>query len=141
MKTFKTYITESAAKVSCLVLVQQLQDAAELFKQLHWNVEGEGFLEIHKLFGEIYSGIQEYQDRVAEKARGTGVYITLSNSPIVGQIETEESIQFAFAHLTKLRDGLEMLRAPDLAIENMLGELAEQIDSWLYKLKSSMEIE
>ena len=141
MKTYKEFIKEAPTNNSCLVLVQRLQDSLELFKQLHWNVEGEGFLEIHKLFGDIYAGLQTFQDRIAEKARGMGSFVVLNDSPNGGRIETEESLQVAYDHLNNLRNGLESLRTSDLTIENILGELAEQIDVWLYKLKSSKGVE
>ena len=141
MKTFKEFIKEAPTNNSCLVLIQQLQDSLELFKQLHWNVEGEGFLEIHKLFGDIYAGLQTFQDRIAEKARGMGSFVVLNDSPNGDRIETEESLQVAYNHLSNLRNGLESLRTSDLTIENILGELAEQIDAWLYKLKSSKGVE
>lgn len=141
MKTYKEFIKEAPTNNSCLVLVQQLQDSLELFKQLHWNVEGEGFLEIHKLFGDIYAGLQTFQDRIAEKARGMGVYITLRDFPKMERIEVEDSITVALNNLTAMRQGMELMRNGDLAIENILGELAEKIDTWLYKLKSSQEVE
>lgn len=139
MKTYATFIKESAEKSSCLVLVQQLQNSLETFKQLHWNVNGEGFLELHELFGEIYADLQTFQDRVAEKARGMGVYVKIANSNASIENDPEECLNVAIDNLQTLRDGLELLRAGDLTIENILGELAEKLDTFLYKLNSSKE--
>lgn len=139
MKTYATFIKESADKNSCLVLVQQLQNSLETFKQLHWNVNGEGFLELHELFGEIYADLQTFQDRVAEKARGMGVYVKIANSNASIENDPEECLNVAIDNLQTLRDGLELLRAGDLTVENILGELAEKLDTFLYKLNSSKE--
>ena len=139
MKTYAGFIKESADKNSCLVLVQQLQNSLETFKQLHWNVNGEGFLELHELFGEIYADLQTFQDRVAEKARGMGVYVKIANTNASIENDPEECLNVAIDNLQTLRNGLELLRAGDLTVENILGELAEKLDTFLYKLTSSKE--
>lgn len=132
MKTFNQYLVESANKNNCLVLTNLLQEMMSLFKTLHWNVNGEGTLELHELFGEIYEQLQPFQDRVAEKARTMGVYVSLEDR---GATEVQQDfVPIAVVGLTKLRSALETFRSQDLTSENILGELSELVDGWLYKL-------
>jgi starvation-inducible DNA-binding protein len=49
---------------------QRLADAIDLqaqMKQAHWNVKGPHFIGLHKLFDEIYEGVGEYVDLIAER--------------------------------------------------------------------------
>lgn len=41
-------------------------------QNFHWNVTGPLFLEYHKLFGEIYEGLESHVDDFAESIRSLG---------------------------------------------------------------------
>jgi starvation-inducible DNA-binding protein len=63
------------------LLNRRLADALDLqsqCKQAHWNVKGPNFIALHKLFDDVYAGVTEYADLIAERivqlggvARGT----------------------------------------------------------------------
>src|SRR3954451_18532639 len=53
------------------LLNARLADAIDLqtqMKQAHWNVKGPSFYQLHKLFDEINSDVEEYVDDLAERA-------------------------------------------------------------------------
>jgi starvation-inducible DNA-binding protein len=41
-------------------------------KQAHWNVRGPGFFSIHELFDRVSSEVEEFSDKIAERAGGLG---------------------------------------------------------------------
>jgi starvation-inducible DNA-binding protein len=52
------------------VLSQVLADQVTLYtktRKFHWNVKGESFMELHKLFENQYSQLEEQIDTVAER--------------------------------------------------------------------------
>lgn len=52
------------------LLNQRLAEAVDLqsqAKQAHWNVKGPHFIGLHKLFDEVYEGVGEYVDLIAER--------------------------------------------------------------------------
>jgi starvation-inducible DNA-binding protein len=53
------------------LLNARLADAIDLqtqCKQAHWNVKGENFIALHKLFDEVNEDVEEYVDLLAERA-------------------------------------------------------------------------
>lgn len=54
---------------------QQLADTFDLLsqtKQAHWNVRGPHFFELHKLFDELAEVLEDYVDKIAERATSLG---------------------------------------------------------------------
>ena len=52
------------------LLDRRLADALDLqsqCKQAHWNVKGPHFIALHELFDEVYAGVAEYADLLAER--------------------------------------------------------------------------
>jgi starvation-inducible DNA-binding protein len=52
------------------LLNRRLADCIDLqtqCKQAHWNVKGESFIALHKLFDDVNSDVQEYVDLLAER--------------------------------------------------------------------------
>lgn len=45
---------------------------------LHWNIEGHGFLRIHKYFNNLYDDLMEDIDTVAEELRKNDIYPKVS---------------------------------------------------------------
>ncbi len=41
-------------------------------KQAHWNVRGPGFIAVHELFDKVSEVVEDYSDRIAERAGGLG---------------------------------------------------------------------
>lgn len=61
------------------LLNQQLADTLDLFsqtKQAHWNVKGEEFYQLHKMFDDHAACAEEWADLLAERAVMLGGYAT-----------------------------------------------------------------
>lgn len=77
MKLLKTRIElpDAARKDLVTLLNQQLANLADLHSQTkhaHWNVKGQQFWSIHKLFDELAGKVLESVDEVAERLTGLG---------------------------------------------------------------------
>lgn len=78
-RTFKTAIGVPEATRSEMhgLLDQQLADAFDLMsqvKQAHWNVKGNDFWQLHKLFDEVAGRAAEWVDLLAERITALGGY-------------------------------------------------------------------
>lgn len=76
-KTFSTQIDLAAEtrKKMIALLNQQLADTFDLFsqtKQAHWNVKGEQFYQLHKLYDDLAAELLGYVDLIAERATALG---------------------------------------------------------------------
>ncbi|QDU26162.1 DNA protection during starvation protein [Anatilimnocola aggregata] len=59
----------------CTLLNERLRDSIKLglcAKQAHWNVKGENFIALHKLFDEVYGEVEDYVDNIAERITALG---------------------------------------------------------------------
>jgi starvation-inducible DNA-binding protein len=68
--TPKIGITEAHLKDSNKLLAVVLSDEMALYvktRKFHWNVTGESFMELHKLFENHYKQLEEIIDEVAER--------------------------------------------------------------------------
>ena len=136
MKTFSDFCVEGSDVVELYDIVQTLEQVSVEFKCFHWNVTGEGFLPAHELFGEIYTKLIQHEDILAEKCRGYGINIRVHSSGYFDG-SVSEAISAAQVSLTRLR--ADVTSPPvglDIAADNVLADLATDIDSWLYKLGS-----
>lgn len=91
----------------------------------HWNVEGPGFPQYHKLFGDIYEDVHENIDVFAEKIRAVGTYTpgSLSRFSLLTVIEDETEIVSAETMIGELiRDSEKMI-----AIFKKVFEMAENL--------------
>ena len=62
-------LTEKNLKGITDLLISVLADAALLYnktRKFHWNVSGNSFMELHKLFEEHYNKLEEAIDEIAE---------------------------------------------------------------------------
>jgi starvation-inducible DNA-binding protein len=80
-RQFSTHvdIPEDARRALVAMLNQHLADTSDLrsqAKQAHWNVKGKDFYQLHLLFDEIASELNEYADELAERATSLGGYAT-----------------------------------------------------------------
>jgi starvation-inducible DNA-binding protein len=65
------------------VLSNVLADAMVLYsktRKFHWNVKGESFMELHKLFEGQYSQLEEAIDEIAERINKLG-------KPVIGTLK------------------------------------------------------
>lgn len=68
-------ITDKNLKAVCGILNNCLADAHILYFKLrkyHWNVQGDNFMELHKLFENHYEQVQEAIDNIAERISQLG---------------------------------------------------------------------
>ncbi len=68
-------ITKKNLKEVCLILNNCLADAHILYFKLrkyHWNVQGDNFMELHKLFENHYEQVQKAIDEIAERVSQLG---------------------------------------------------------------------
>lgn len=81
VRTFKTSVdlpADTRTQVNAL-LNQNLADAFDLMsqcKQAHWNVKGNDFWQLHKLFDELAAEVGEWVDMVAERITALGGFAT-----------------------------------------------------------------
>jgi len=75
------------------LLSSVLSDAVLIYtktRKFHWNVKGESFMEIHKLFESQYTQLEEAIDEIAERISKLG-------SPVIGTMKE-------FLNLTSLKE-------------------------------------
>lgn len=63
-------ISEKKLKNTCVILETVLSDEMTLYiktRKAHWNVTGESFMELHKLFQDHYQQLEEAIDEIAER--------------------------------------------------------------------------
>jgi len=66
----KIALSESSLKISINLLSVILSDEMTLYlktRKFHWNVAGESFMELHKLFEGQYTKLEKTIDEVAER--------------------------------------------------------------------------
>ena len=77
------------------LLSSVLSDAVLIYtktRKFHWNVKGESFMEIHKLFESQYAQLEEAIDEIAERISKLG-------SPVIGTMKE-------FLSLTSLKEAV-----------------------------------
>ena len=68
-------ISDKNLKSVTLLLTNLLADEMTLYiktRKFHWNVSGESFMELHKLFEGQYKQLEEYIDEIAERISKLG---------------------------------------------------------------------
>ena len=70
-------ISEKNLQAVAILLNTLLSDETVLYmktRNYHWNVEGDNFIELHKLFESQYKELEEIIDEIAERIRYLGHY-------------------------------------------------------------------
>src|SRR5580704_12246814 len=68
-------LSENIRSKSAELLNRHLAAAIDLHaqvKQAHWNVRGPAFIAIHELFDKVADVVEEYSDKIAERAGTLG---------------------------------------------------------------------
>lgn len=76
-------ISEKNIESVTAVLTNVLADAMVLYsktRKFHWNVKGESFMELHKLFEGQYTQLEEAIDEIAERINKLGM-------PVIGTLK------------------------------------------------------
>src|ERR1043166_6512072 len=98
-------ILEINLKNSCSILTTILSDEMTLYtktRKFHWNVTGESFMELHKLFENQYSKLETSIDEVAERISKLG-------GKTVGTMEEFKKLTILREHPNKYPSSKEML--------------------------------
>jgi starvation-inducible DNA-binding protein len=117
-------IAEKNLNKSTILLSQILADEMVLYvktRKFHWNVCGESFMELHKLFQEQYVQLEETIDLVAERINKLG-------SKTIGTLKE-------FSSLTNLKE------SPDKypSQKEMLKELLSDHEAVIITLRSYID--
>jgi starvation-inducible DNA-binding protein len=139
----------SRTQVAAL-LNRRLADALDLqsqCKQAHWNVKGPQFIALHKLFDDVYEGVTEYVDLLAERVVQLGgvAYGTVRDAAETSELdEYPASISSGEEHVRTLSIALaafgsRMRRAidetdelDDVASADICTEITRGTDKWLW---------
>ncbi len=126
-------ITEKHLQKSIALLEVNLADEMTLYtktRKCHWNVSGESFMELHKLFQSHYTETEEVIDEVAERISKLG-------GKTVGTMKE-------FTQLTRLKESpgkypspKEMIKELLMDHESIIKYLRKDIDECSEKLKDA----
>ncbi|WP_126146909.1 Dps family protein [Synechococcus elongatus] len=120
-------------------------------RQAHWNIRGKDFYQLHQLFDDIQGFLDEFSDRLAERIAGLGGYATAcvhciaKHSPLEAMRETHQDSELVVA----IANGLALLSSQsrhvssicdcDVVTENIVCDLAEGADKYLWQLEATNE--
>ena len=139
------------------LLNERLADAVDLAsqaKQAHWNVKGPQFIALHKLFDDVYVGVSEYVDLLAERvvqlgsiAEGTVRMVAtrteLTDYPRTISDGADHAAAFAGAlaefgsRIRKAIDEVDDLGDKDSA--DICTEISRGIDKWLWFVEAHVQ--
>ncbi len=125
-RSFKTSIDIPAsdrAKINS-ILNQNLANAFDLMsqtKQAHWNVKGNDFWQLHKLFDEVAEEVEEWVDMIAERVGALGGY---ASGTVRMAAASSELPEFP----TDITDGMDYVRALTERLAQFSNGAREAID-------------
>ncbi len=128
----------------------RLADAIDLqlqAKQAHWNVKGPQFIALHKLFDDIYAGVEEYVDGLAERVVQLGGIAEGTRAIVAERSELPQypiSITTGDEHVWALSNALasfgerirraidEVGELGDANSADLCTEISRGVDKWLW---------
>ena len=149
-------LSEAVRLRSIGVLNPLLADTLDLYsqtKQAHWNVKGEEFYQLHKLFDELAESTEAFVDLIAERvtalggeARGT-VRMAAEGSRLPEfPTELSNGLQHVAAlaerygqYAAAVREGAVLTQEDDLATSDLLTEIQRTIDKELWFLDAHLQ--
>ena len=132
----------------------ELTDEYYAVHQLHWNLTGPLFISLHELYEEMYTGLSEQIDAVAERklalnqAADDRPAAVAQNSDLApatpeGFVTDKRSLEIVAARHKQLSDNLaERITATgetDLVTQDLLISVKYMVDHQLYKIRSFMK--
>jgi starvation-inducible DNA-binding protein len=140
----------------CATLNERLADSIKLglcAKQAHWNVKGENFIALHKLFDEVYSETEAFVDDIAERITALGgladgSVASLAKSRVADHPTTKTNWK---GHVTALSDELaaygKIARADidnfdklgDKGTADLLTGISRTVDKYLWFVESHLQ--
>ncbi|PWA04219.1 Dps family protein [Flavobacterium psychrotolerans] len=118
-------ITEEHLKESISYLSSILANEMTLYiklRKFHWNVSGESFMELHKLFESQYKQLEESIDEIAERVSKLG-------GNTIGTMEEFSGLTILLESPGKYPSQAEMLR-----------ELLEDHETVIFQLRNDIEV-
>ncbi len=157
--TFKTRndLPANTREAMVTLLNQQLANLVDLHSQTkhaHWNVKGEQFIALHKLFDELAEALEDYIDDIAERAVALGGYargtlrMAASSSEVaefpedvVNSLSVTEALAERYAHAAKaVRAAIDVAtRANDIDTADLLTDVSRGLDKWLWFLEAHLQ--
>jgi starvation-inducible DNA-binding protein len=139
------------------LLDQQLADAFDLMsqvKQAHWNVKGNDFWQLHKLFDEVAARAAEWVDLLAERITAMGGFAhgtvrmaagasTLPELPVDitdGMDYVRATAERLAAFTNSCREAIDTAdEAGDANTADLFTEISRCADTYLYYLEAHLQ--
>jgi starvation-inducible DNA-binding protein len=156
LKTHNDLATETREEMIKL-LNQELADMSDLYsqtKQAHWNVKGEEFIALHKLFDELAEALAGYVDEIAERAVQLGGMAKGTNRMSAANTRLEEyptAPMDSMGHVQALVERYAMVAAStraaidsaeeseDANTMDLFTEISRGMDKWLWFLEAHVQ--
>ena len=131
----KPHIGLSEKKLSTVtdLLSTILADQVTLYtktRKFHWNVSGDSFMELHKLFENQYKKLEESIDEVAERINKLG-------SKTIGTMKEFEKLTSLKEHPNKYPTSKEMIRELLVDHEAVITNLRKSVDECAETIKDA----
>ena len=158
-KTLKTHndLAAETREEMIKLLNQELADLSDLYsqtKQAHWNVKGEEFIVLHKLFDEFAEALAGYVDEIAERAVQLGGTAMGTNRMSAANTRLEEyptEPMDSMGHVEALIERYAMVAAStraaidvaeeydDMDTVDLFSEVSRGMDKWLWFLEAHVQ--
>jgi len=158
-KTLKTHndLAAETREEMIKLLNQELADLSDLYsqtKQAHWNVKGEEFIALHKLFDEFAEALAGYVDEIAERAVQLGGTAMGTNRMSAANTRLEEyptEPMDSMGHVEALIERYAMAAAStraaidvaeeydDMDTVDLFSEVSRGMDKWLWFLEAHVQ--
>jgi starvation-inducible DNA-binding protein len=156
LKTHNDLATETREEMIKL-LNQELADMSDLYsqtKQAHWNVKGEQFIALHKLFDEFAEALAGYVDEIAERAVQLGGIAMGTNRMSAANSRLEEfptEMMDSMGHVEALIERYATVAAStraaidaaeefdDMDPVDLFSEVSRGMDKWLWFLEAHVQ--
>ena len=156
LETHNDLAAETRAEMITL-LNQELADMSDLYsqtKQAHWNVKGEQFISLHKLFDEFAEALEGYIDEIAERAVQLGGTAKGTNRMSAANSRLEEyptETMDSMGHVEALIERYAMVAAStraaiataeeqeDMGTVDLFSEISLGMDKWLWFLEAHVQ--
>lgn len=139
------------------LLNQELADMSDLHsqtQQAHWNVKGEQFISLHKLFDEFAEALTGYVDEIAERAVQLGGTAMGTNRMSAAESRLPEypsEVMSSMDHVNALTERYAMVaastraavktaeEAEDLDTVDLMSAISLGMDKWLWFLEAHLQ--
>jgi starvation-inducible DNA-binding protein len=126
-------ISEKDLQASITILERVLANQMVLYvktRKAHWNVAGESFMELHKLFEEQYKGLETAIDEVAERIGKLG-------QKTIGTMTEFSKLSSLKEHPGKYPEAKDILKELLKDHEEVIRNLRDDIDKCADKIKDA----